>query len=166
MDSRKENYIKIENILKLVNDIAELLCSIEQELEQEKNKIYSKWYIALLPADWRPKKGQTNINALEDLNQLKNWLLQFSQKATCVYIKVNEPLDLVEYDNLKNIYAEHICWKWIDEQQDIYDLLKIRELSEFISEVQLTLHDAAAEEEKLVKQQIPFNLSECVRKND
>lgn len=164
MDSRKTNINAIRDTLSLANDASKLLQTIEQELEKEKDEIYKKWYIAILPAAWRPNQVEKNETTVQALSELQLLLLRFQKKAEEVYVKVEEPLEMVQYDSIKNLYKNNSSWKWIQPHQDIYDLIKIRELSAFIAEVQLTLTQAEAEEEKFLTQNIPLELEQSIRK--
>lgn len=166
MDIRKTNRDAILEEWNLTNEAAKLLQLIEKELEIEKDEVYKKWYIAMLPAAWRPSSQiPTNQETMEMLIQLQPILVEISEKASQTYVKVDEPLQLLQYDTLQNVHKSP-CWEMILNHQVDYDLLQVRELIAFLAEVQLTLTEALTLEEKLLNQGIALNIEEQIRKEN
>lgn len=167
MDIRETNRNAIREELNLANEAAKLLQIIEQELQEENNEIYKKWYIAMLPSSWRPNSRIPEKDVtVKALMQLQTVLVKFCQKAKNVYVKLDEPLSVIEYDSLEHLYETDACWQWIGENQIEYDWVKIRGLSAFVADAQLTLTKAESEEGKLCDQKVPLEIETSVRREE
>lgn len=167
MDIREINCNAIREELNLANEAAKLLQIIEQELQEENNEIYKKWYIAILPSAWRPSSHIPEKDAtVKALMCLQTILVSFCERAKTVYVKLDEPLSVVEYDSIAHLYEKQSCWKWIGNNQIEYDWAKIRELSAFVADVQLTLTNAEIKEKKLCEQKIPLEIEASMRREE